>query len=384
MLIFATNSAPALIRGHEGRGQKRARGRVVPWLSALLVSGLWLTMPVHAVEMVDLYTATVVLDPDDADSQTTAYRNALLQVLVKVTGSQISASTTDFEQLFPNPSRYVLQLRGGAGNELTVSFDGDAIQSTLRGAGHPVWGSDRPLTLIWLAVDRGGGDREIVSAEAPERIDGAARSIDQNQLLRERLRDVAARRGIPVLLPMLDVIDLQSISFSDIWGGFDDELLEASKRYGVNSVLVGRLRLGGIPMLRWRYYFAGESQEWSDDLEDAIHRLADYQAAQFAFSGSASLEAVTLRVAGVDSVENYAHVQNYLTKLRLVESVELQRVIGDRLEYRLQVRGGAERLVRVIEGDGRMERIGSRFDSAGAAVEYEQVLDYLLKPLQNR
>lgn len=354
---------------------------ILLWLT-LTAASFWPGSDARAVEVGDLYTATVVLDPDDEDGQARAYRNALLQVLVKVTGSQIPATMTDFDALFPNPSRYVLQLRGGAGNELTISFDGEAIQSTLRNAGHPVWGSDRPLTLIWLAVDRGGGEREIVSAEAPERLDGTARSIDQNQLLRERVRDVAAKRGIPVLLPLLDLVDLNSIRFSDIWGGFDDELLEASKRYGVNSILVGRLRLGGIPVLRWRYYFAGERQEWSDDLEDAIHRLADLQAAQFAFSGNASLETVALRIAGVDSVEAYARVQTYLAKLRQVEAMSLAQVTGDRLEYRIKVRGGSERLERVIEADGRLERIDSRFDS-GAPVEYGQVLDYLLKPIPN-
>jgi hypothetical protein len=355
---------------------------VLLWLTLTLTS-FWPGTEAGATEVSDLYTARVTLDPDDENSQARAYRTALLQVLVKVTGSQIPATMTDFDALFPNPSRYVLQLRGGAGNELTISFDGEAIQSTLRNAGHPVWGSDRPLTLIWLAVDRGGGEREIVSAEAAERLDGTARSIDQNQLLRERVRDVAAKRGIPVLLPLLDVIDLNSIRFSDIWGGFDDELLEASKRYGVDSVLVGRLRLGGVPVVRWRYYFAGNRQEWSDDLEDAIHRLADIQAAQFAFSGSASLETVALRISGVDSVESYARVQGYLAKLPQLEGMALEQVVGDRLEYRVQVRGGSARLERVIEGDGRLERIDSRFDSAGAPVEYGQVLDYLLRPIPN-
>ena len=382
-MLTGKNSLPRAKNHPAGRQDVLSPIWAVLLSLTLAITSLWAGETAYAVEVSDLYTAKVVLDPDDENSHAKAYRIALLQVLVKVTGSQIPATMTDFDALFPNPSRYVLQLRGGAGNELTISFDGEAIQSVLRGAGHPVWGSDRPLTLIWLAVDRGGGEREIVSAEAPERLDGTARSIDQNQLLRERVRDVAARRGIPVLLPLLDVIDLNSIRFSDIWGGFDDELLEASKRYGVNSVLVGRLRLCGVPVLRWRYYFAGDRQEWSDDLEDAIHRLADIQAAQFAFAGSASLETVVLRISGVDSVESYARVQNYLAKLRQVEGMLLEQVAGDRLEYRVEVRGGSDRLERVIEADGRLERIDSRFDSAGAPVEYGQVLDYLLKPIRN-
>ena len=31
---------------------------------------------------------------------------------------------------------------------------------------------------------------------------------------------------MPVIFPLLDVQDQRSVSFSDIWGGFDDALLE--------------------------------------------------------------------------------------------------------------------------------------------------------------
>jgi hypothetical protein len=51
---------------------------------------------------------------------------------------------------------------------------------------------------------------------------GAARSIDRNRLLRERIQATASRRGVPVAFPLLDTEDLQNVSFTDIWGGFDD------------------------------------------------------------------------------------------------------------------------------------------------------------------
>ena len=61
------------------------------------------------------------------------------------------------ELLFPNPSAYIVQFRPGEDDTLWVSFDGDAIERVLRQAGQTVWGSDRPLTLVWLAVDWGQG-----------------------------------------------------------------------------------------------------------------------------------------------------------------------------------------------------------------------------------
>ena len=64
----------------------------------------------------------------------------------------------------------------GEDNTLWVSFDGEAIERTLREAGQTVWGIDRPLTLVWLAVDWGRGEREVIAADDPERSRDQARS----------------------------------------------------------------------------------------------------------------------------------------------------------------------------------------------------------------
>jgi hypothetical protein len=115
----------------------------------------------------------------------------------------------------------------GDDDTLFVSFDGEALENALRQAGQTVWGSERPLTLIWLAVDWGRGEREIISAEDPQRSRDEARSIDRNRLLRQRVLDIAERRGLPVAFPLLDTVDLKNISFSDIWGEFGPRRVSA-------------------------------------------------------------------------------------------------------------------------------------------------------------
>jgi len=197
-----------------------------------------------AVEVATLYTAQVPFDSEANDPRALAYRAALNEVLLRVSGSELTSDTELVERLFPEPAAYVVQFRSGADETLWVSFDGDAIEQTLRQSGQTLWASDRPLTLVWLAVDWGRGQREILGADDPERSRSASRSIDRNRLLRQRVLDMAERRGLPVIFPLLDAEDLRSVSFSDIWGGFDDALLDASQRYDVNSILVGRFRPG--------------------------------------------------------------------------------------------------------------------------------------------
>jgi hypothetical protein len=319
----------------------------------LLLAGLALTVDDSvAIEMPALYTVEVELDEDEDDPRAAAYERAIWEVVVRITGKELSENAPILEDLFPDPSRFVLQFRQGADESLSISFDGEAIEKLLQNAGESVWGSDRPLTLVWLAVDWGQGVREIIGADDPDRTADTSRSIDRDRLLRERVRETATRRGIPVAFPLLDTEDLQNVSFADIWGGFGERLLEASRRYQANSILVGRVRANAIQRNRWTFYLGGAQQEWSGEPENAMHLLADALAAEFSFSGNAPIENVTLNISGIDSVSAFATVQRYLDNLNLIENCEVHTVSGDEIRYEVSLRGGASRLRRSLEISG--------------------------------
>ena len=275
------------------------------------------------------------------------------------------------ELLFPDPSIYVVQFRRGEDDTLLVSFDGDAIEKVLRAAGQTVWGGDRPLTLVWLAVDWGQGQRQIIGADDPQRRRDQARSINRNRLLRQRVLDIAERRGLPVVFPLLDTVDLQNVSFSDIWGGFDEEVLAASERYDVNSILIGRLRPGDARQNRWRYYFSGDQRNWIGEPELAISQVADVLAAEFAISGSERLETVDLVVEGIESVNAYGAVHAILTDVAIIETFAVTEVEGDRIRYRVDAHGGAERLRRALRFNGLIEQNGiDPLDSMDQRLEF--------------
>lgn len=339
----------------------------------------FVTSPVWAVEAASLYSAQVPFDQEENDPRARAYELALADVLLRVSGSELSSDVEMVELLFPNPASYVVQFRPGADETLWVSFDGDAIENTLRRAGQTVWGSDRPLTLIWLAVDWGQGKREIIAADDPVRSRDEARSIDRNRLLRQRVLDIAERRGLPVAFPLLDTIDLQNLSFSDIWGGFDDALISASERYEADAILVGRVRPASSQRNRWSFYFGGEERTWNGEPELVISQVADLLAAEFAISGSAVLETVDVTIAGIDSVEAFGAVQNLLTTVPVIEQFSIAEVEGDRIRYRIAAIGGADRLSRALRFSGLIEQNGFEGDRIGFD-PYEQALEFFYSP----
>ena len=102
-------------------------------------------------------------------------------------------------------------------------------------------------------------------------------------------------------------------------------------------------------MNRWTYYLGGIRETWSGEPENAVHLLADALAAEFAFSGNAPLETVTLNIAGIDSVRAYGTIQRYLENLSLIEDFEVHTVSGDEIRYEVRLRGSSTRLRRALE-----------------------------------
>ena len=337
--------------------------------------------PAFALEMDTLYTVQVPFDSAVPDSQNAAYAQALGAVLIRVTGNEAAAESEDVLGLFPTPAQYVLQYQRGENDSLVVSFDGPAIEALLRRAGQPVWGNDRPLTIVWLAVDWGLGEREIVGADDIDATPGATRSIDRDRLLRERVLASAERRGIPVLFPLLDTEDLKSVSFSDIWGGFDDAPLAASRRYGTSSVLIGRVRGGEQFRNRWSYYSGGQRLAWTGGPETAVNLLADTLAEQFAYAGDAPVENVVLTISGVDSVSAYGTVQRFLAELSVIDDYKIDTVAGGEIRFQVKVQGGTERLASALEFSGILQRtdwldVQDFFGTQNVS----ETLDYVYRP----
>ena len=334
-------------------------------LASLLLAGFVIGQVAGAVEVASLYTAEVPFDRSAPNARENAYRAALSEILVRITGTTAAAESEDLAANFPNPARFVTQFRPGADDTLVVSMDGPEIERVLRQAGATVWGSERPLTIVWLAVDWGLGEREIVAADDADSLPGAARSIDRNRLLRERVQEVATRRGIPVVFPLMDTEDLQNIGFSDIWGGFDDQLLEASSRYEAPSVLVGRIRADTVQPPRWTWYLGESRFAWPGAPEQAIDELANALAGRFAFQGDQSLEQIELTISGIDSVEAYGRVQRYMENLRVVDRLAVKSAAPGRITYEVDVQGGIERLESALDLSVMLEkgRVGYAIDT---------------------
>ncbi len=319
----------------------------------LMTGGLiLLTAPVMAEDMPGLYEAEVSVVSQDKARRAEAIKTALQRVLVRVTGRQSVLTLPAIEQAGEQANRYVQQFRyrnaasnSGAAQVLWLRFDKQAVDRLLRGNGLPVWGRTRPATLVWLVVDN-RNTRQLLSN-------------DINNQARRILEQEANLRGIPVRLPLMDLADRSVVEVSDVWGNFEDNLMQASARYQPEAVLVGRIfkTYSDSWNARWSLYLDGrQRQNWTasgDGLADVIrpgvNQVADVLAEQFtSLAQNSDGGLLRVRVTRVKSLADQNRVLKYLSSLSPVSEVRVHQIEPGSVVLVLTARRGHDAINQAI------------------------------------
>ena len=231
---------------------------------------------------------------------------------------------------------------------IDVDFSSALIDELLTSASIPIWDSNRPSVLVWMALQDEAGNRSLMTA-------------DINNDIIELIKEFADRRGLPLLFPVLDFEDRRSLNEDLVWTLNEEAIRNASNRYGADSILTGRLHFtaSGELVGLWQFLFQGEAvvfDGFSTDLREYLHgplaRVTSQLASYFAIvPDSATKEMVQLRIDGVKSLQEYSSLLSYVSGLGLVESVSPAQLDGERLELRLGLVGDAQQLFELIALD---------------------------------
>ncbi len=294
-----------------------------------------------------LYSVSVPSDPAATDRRAAAVQAAMARLLIRVTGSRTAPLDPAAQPLLAAPNEYVLsygvELQGGSPR---VEFRRAPVESALMALGMRVWGPERPLTLLWVAIDDGAGGRALLGANETEEATPTVTAM--REAVREEIMAVAEERGLPIALPLLDLEDLSVVTFADVWGGFEDRILAASARYRADAVLIGRVRpgLSGIAV-DWLFVNGIERSGLPlGAVRDGLDAAADRYAADLGTVGGASLTSLT--VYNVQTSADYARVMSYLERQSVLERVDVESFGNGTLILRVAARGDALVLGRVL------------------------------------
>lgn len=326
----------------------------------LAVIGSTLFSTVQAITIDDLYVADVYVTSESAVQLKSGARAGLIQVLTRVSGSNTVQQNAIVSNALKNPNPYYFQYSYQstekefqigdqivAARILRLRFEPSSIAKLLRSAGYPVWGSNRPSILLWLAINDEDGRRILSESNHSE--------------LTIALSAHAKSRGLPLLYPLLDLEDDSNISTAEVWGAFLGRVEQASGRYNPDALLSARIQKSenGQWSGSWYYNINDEWHEFNnfalsaDELVlELVDLLVEDLAAQYAVDSSESL--IEFHVEGIDSLEDYATLSEYLQSLTPVLDSFVLLVDRDEVVFQLKTEGRVEQLIEIINLDASM------------------------------
>lgn len=326
-----------------------------PWLALWLLA---LTPPLSAGEQ-NLYSAAVPVSSQSVPARARAASEGLAKVLVRASGvTDITSASSNVQQILSNASQYVDRFHyeqipdgyGGVSEQLVMSFTPAVIERLLQQAGLPLWPVNRPEVLVWLVVD------------SPE--EGRRLTNDPSTQVARGLLKGAAERGLQLKWPLLDLDDQLAINANDVWSFEESVIMEASERYQVDTILVGRYTQtsAGQWWTSWQYFHRGDNQFYDLRLEDgvlagerALAPIADYLADRYSvFTNTKGEPRMMIQISAVEDFSDYRGVLDYLRQLALVTSSRLVSVNGSTLLMAVQLSGDEQKLRNALSLDKKL------------------------------
>jgi len=342
------------------------------------------SMTLRAVEVKGLYQASIAINSQNSSDRSHALKKALAAVMLKVGGeksildNKIIKRSLKNHHLYLSQYRYqhkTLQVANLQGNKkqlfLIASFNKDKINQLFQSVSLPLWGSLRPQVLLWL-VDEQGLIRRIMSNSSASN-------------LPFMVNEFSAQRGLPIMMPLMDLTDANQIKVSDVWGRFQQPIKEASSRYLAEAIAVMRISNTSLVSLeshnkevlepddcgllcvqsqakKQNYVLDWSLLDWSlikgqqkfsqqyvgnvpqELLQQGLADITELIYQRYALSTTSQHDFV-IEVANVDSLATYVDVFDFLNDLSSVKTVTLLSAKADSRRFNLQLLGSTDALL---------------------------------------
>lgn len=329
--------------------------------SLILFTGclLFQTHMVSAAQISQLDETLVQVESRSAGERKKAISAGLKNIVLKNSGAQASLTHPNIQAKIKNPASLLRQY-GYQEIEgklfLKVNFDHQQIIKLLRDAQLPVWGKQRPLTLMWLVEENGEGRQIINDASLLE-------SRTQFQLASEN-------SGVPLMFPVMDLDDNMKVAVSDIRGMFVDQVANASQRYQADYFVMASLDTRGGEEVKYQFslYPKGSGQSLLAPLTmkrgiagdtrlaviDIISAVSDYYVSQYAIADSGIDLDSYVTFIDITEMKQLVEIEKYLKQLSAVKSVQLTQLHGTSVKFKLDLFGTVEDLHRLMKLEPRV------------------------------
>lgn len=316
---------------------------MIRFLSILaLLSCLSFCFQANAVEVRDLCLVKLPVAQQGRTVLWNASLKGFKEVLVRKSGSSEILRSPEVQRAYRKVTSYLQRFEYASQEdnsefpyEIALYFEPRLIDSLIQEAKMPLWGSNRPLTIIWLAVEENFERKVVLESE-------------EEQSLYPVLKENAVRRGLPIIMPLMDLEDELAVSISDIWGRFPSTIKQASIRYPSDVVMYGRINQVGETW-QGKFGYINQDQEVAfDALGESQHEvianmmdtLADRLCDKYCVVQEIGQKnELLINVTDISNFKQFKAAENYLSDLSSVNKVEVIKITKYDVLFKLTLLG---------------------------------------------
>ena len=310
----------------------------------------------HAAEVNNLYEAQGPVASRDDTDRANLSPQLLRQVLLKVVGNESLLTAVDIEPILSNAESFIQQfeyelislpdadLTRPDELALKLRFDPTSVNQAIRQLQLPIWGKTRPDILIWSVVEQGDSQTLIGLESAPQDI-------------LKPLSDAAESRGLPLLMPLLDLQDQSALTAADVWNDSQSVIDAASTRYQPDIVLTAKMTFADDnSSIAWHVTSEGVDERWqsSGSLDEALKQgfghLADKLSLRYTqlLDSNSQGQQMHLQISNVLSYADFTRLMSYLEQLELITDVRVRNLSNTELDLDIIFQGSEAVLRRML------------------------------------
>jgi hypothetical protein len=321
-------------------------------LVCLLVS-LFSIHSALAAETTQSFNTVIVPVSDQSSAE---FKKALSQgfteILIRLTGNTTVATLPMIKRTITHAQQYVQYYRylsttdsdnspTASALHLQITFNIQAVRALLTQADIPIWSqNNRPTTLVWIKTIQDNHVQFLSS------------TVDDQ--LSSTLYSLSTQYGLPILLPAMDLQDIQlSTQFIDqgIQSQYSvvpniDAIKEFMHRYRVNSILIGNITENTAShqlSSQWQLLFMHEMYQWSSlgdnstDLikqafKNTINILTNYALNE---NGNSQEKIIFLRIFNVNNLGTYTELSKYIEQFNKIKQISLENLSQTSVTFKL-------------------------------------------------
>lgn len=337
-------------------------------LTCLIVNTAW------AVRVSSIYQAEIPVSSQSAEERTRVIQSALKQVLVKVSGKTAILDNPKLAPQLTNASTLMQEFSyaNSATNDsktpfiLEARFDPNGVNNILHNLNVPIWGQNRPLIVTWVALDAPGKPVEMIDSSSENEI---------NHLLKQQ----ADSRGIPMMLPMMDVSDLNQVSTDDVVNMSIPSLQTASKRYGSDAILISHITQQPTAFSIQAKLVTKDDvidlKATGATLNAALNSLIDNMMNSLAGRYSTVVTnnvqtRLMVRITGIVEQTDFAQVMRYVQHITAVADAQPMKISGNEVVLSIKLRGAQQAFLQAISLDKKLKPVADGTDANTLVYEW--------------